>query len=208
MGLLSRAVIATAAAGLAGAVGCAGPEIGPGSYFCGPERLCPPDQECDDSSFTCVRPTAAQPFACPDGAEVAEPDATTAEAADAGELACGASLVTDEGCIAPGDDTDVVGFTFPSACTGTDPHLAVTLRFPLALVPLRVELLDADGNPLAAGEDCTPGDNFSGKQFLCIEQTLEAGSYFLRVTIDPDGADCGGDCRYNRYTLDVVYPLA
>jgi hypothetical protein len=82
------------------------------------------------------------------------------------------------------------------------------MRFPFALVPLQVELLDADGEPLAEGEDCTPGENFTGKAHLCIESPLDPGDYHLRVTIDPEGADCGGDCRYNSYSLDVLFPLS
>ncbi len=184
------------------------PEIGPGTYYCGPERLCPPDLVCDENLFTCVRDVQAEPFACPEGSEVGEPDGTLAEAEAGGALACGDGLVIHAGCLAAGDDVDTLAFDLPAACTGTDPHLSVVVRFPVALVPLQIELVDSAGGVMAAGEDCTPEENYTGKRHLCIEQPLSPGSYYLRVTVDPEGADCGGDCRYNSYSLDVLYPLA
>ncbi len=187
--------------------GCT-PEIGPGTYYCGPERLCPPDLVCDENLFTCVRDVQVVPFACPEGAEVAEPDGTLAEAEDGGPLACGDALATHPGCLAAGDQADTVAFEVPTTCAGSDPHLSVSLRFPVALAPLRVELLDGSGGALDEGQDCTPLENFTGKRHLCIDRPLEPGTYHLRVTADPEGADCGGDCRYNSYTLDVLFPLS
>ncbi|HTM21976.1 MAG TPA: hypothetical protein VL172_15750 [Kofleriaceae bacterium] len=184
------------------------PDIGSGTYFCGPERLCPPNLGCDDSTYTCMRPAAVEPFACPEDAEAAEPDGSTDQADQRGDLVCGGAVSQPDGCIADGDQIDVLAFTVPTTCLGADPHLAVTLRFPIALVPLRVQLLDAGGQPLAAGQECTPDDDFTGKLYQCIETPLDPGDYFLQVDIDPDGGDCGGDCRHNSYSLDVLFPLS
>lgn len=184
------------------------PEIGPGTYFCGPERLCPPNLACDENLFTCVRDVQVEPFACPAGSEVAEPDGTLAEAEDSGQLDCGEALATRAGCLAAGDEADILAFELPTTCAGTDPHVSVVVRFPVALAPLQLELVDAASGTLAAGDDCTPDENYSGKRHLCIEQALSPGTYYLRLSFDPEGADCGGDCRYNSYSLDVLYPLS
>ena len=53
---------------LAGLVSSAcSPEIGKGTYFCGPERFCPPDMECDDPSYTCDSPRISMLVGSPEG---------------------------------------------------------------------------------------------------------------------------------------------
>lgn len=184
------------------------PEIGNSTYFCGPERLCPPDQVCDDNSFTCVGPTVAVPFACTDDANVAEPDDLPSMALTTGALACGVSpLDLSLGCVESVDDEDYVTFDFDVDCNGSDPRLEITLSYPIALVPLSLELLDANERVVAEGELCTRDANFSGMDSVCIEMLPPAGTYFVRVSSDRDGGDCSGDCHFNQYTLSIDFPL-
>jgi hypothetical protein len=185
------------------------PDIARGSYFCGPERFCPPDMECDDPTYTCDSASQAQRFSCPAGTEVLEPDDSAEQALEAGELACGVSVATDHfGCVATGEDEDYIGFEVPTECVGEAPHLEVALRFPIAFVPLAVDLLDESGALIVEGELCTQSGNQTGTDRVCIDRPLAPGRYFLRIRALPGGPDCDGDCSYNEYTIDVSYPLA
>ncbi len=190
-----------------GALAACTPEIGSGAYYCGPERLCPPDFACDDNSYTCIYPFQVEPFACPDGSEADEPNDSLAQADDLGPLTCGSSILDATGCVL-GDDADYYRMDSASSCSGNDPHLQIKLRFPVADVPLELELLDDSGAVVTTGEDCTPQDNFSGRTHLCIRFVPDTGVYFVRVQRQADGPDCDGACNFNQYQLDIVYPLS
>jgi hypothetical protein len=188
--------------------GCS-PDIANGTYFCGPERFCPPGQECDDNRHICDSPRLVSRFECPAGTELFEPNDTLESAEDAGDLTCGNQLFEERhGCVASAGDVDLFTFAFHGPCLGDDPHLAVRLRFPIALVPLTIELLDESGRVIGEGQLCTPSGDVTGTDRLCIDMPLESGQYYLRVRSAPDGPDCAGDCHHNRYTLDVLYSLA
>lgn len=188
------------------------PEIGANTYYCGPDRLCPPDLACDDNSFTCELPVIVERFTCPGGSELVEPNDDLTTAQDLGVLECGLPLLLADGefngCTRAAGDADLFAFVSDTLCAGDDPHVEVRLRFPVALVPLTLELLDADGQVIAEGQDCTPVPDFTGTISLCIEFAPEQTTYYLRVQDDPGGPDCDGDCRNNQYALDVLYPLA
>lgn len=188
--------------------GCT-PEFGPDTYYCGPERFCPPNLVCDDNIFSCVEDFQRTEFACPEGSTVHEPDDDTASASDPGDLVCGALVVgTELGCV-EGADADLVELRTGASCTGANPHLEIKLRFPVATMPLTVEVLDDAGAVLTAGEVCTPAENFSGREHLCIEITPEADTtYYVRVRAADGAADCSGDCAHNQYLLDIAYPLS
>jgi hypothetical protein len=197
---------ATVAVAVAALAACS-PQIDKGTYFCGPERFCPPDLACDEPTFTCEAPSLVDPFACPEGSELLEPDDTMASAQDVGETACGGQVADAQlGCIV-GDDADLLRFVYKAECAGADPHLEVVLRFPIAFAPLVVELLDEAGELVATGVTCTPSGDFSGQEYLCLELRPPSGTYFLRVRVE-GSADCDGACRYNQYYLDVVTPLS
>ena len=184
------------------------PAIGNGTYFCGPERLCPPDQQCDDNSFTCVGPTVVEPFACTDEANMNEPDNLPGQAQTVGALACGvAPLDLSLGCVESANDEDYVTFDFDLSCAGNDPHFEITLSYPIALVPLSLQLLDENERVVADGELCTRDSNFTGMDSVCIEMLPPTGTYFVRVASDPSGPDCNGDCHFNQYTLSIHFPL-
>lgn len=206
MGVLKEIALGAALAALA----CAcSPTIDNGTYYCGPERLCPPDQVCDDSSYTCMSPYDAEAFSCPDGSDAAEPDDILSQARDVGSLSCGAAaLEAATGCIPDINDVDYYVFEHQADCTGSDPHLEVTLRYPVALVPLTVELLDEEENVVAEGELCTPSGDLTGTDKLCLEATPPPGTYYVRVSSPKDAPDCDGACHYNQYTIAIRFPLS
>ena len=206
--MLMPALARFALVGLGVAAACS-PEIGKGTYFCGPERFCPPDMACDEPTYTCDSTRLADRFSCPIGSNALEPNDSSAEASDEGVVTCGGVLVTDRvGCMEGEGDEDFLAFEVTGDCVGDDPHMAVTLRFPIALVPLAIDLLDADGATVTAGEPCTPSGDRTGTDRVCIDRRLEPGHYLLRVRAAPGGPDCDGDCHYNQYTIVVAYPLA
>jgi hypothetical protein len=205
----ARAVALSAALALAA---CA-PEIGAGTYFCGPEMLCAPDLACDPNTFTCERPGSFEPFACPAGSEIAEPDDDDASARDLGALACGFALESAAGCIDDGDDVDLVRFELPASCSGQTPRLELEVHFPVALAPLDLAVTGPDGDEVD-GEPCTPDPNYSGMDWSCVSIPSASGSHRLRVrmrTDDPGGDDagsCDGECRFNQYLLYLRVRIA
>lgn len=201
-------MLAVLAAGPVGGAGCS-PDIGQGSYFCGPERLCPPDQECDDPTFTCEGPARARAFTCPDGAQVAEPDDTGDQAQDAGAARCGAPIINNIiGCLGDDDQVDEYAFDYEADCAGSDPHVELEMHYPYALMPLAVELVDDSGQVVATGEVCTPSGDLSGTEKICIESSIPTGHYLIRVRAADGALDCDGTCHHNQYTLDVNLALS
>lgn len=184
------------------------PEIGTGTYFCGPERLCPPELACDDTSFTCVNPLLVEPFTCPEGANLFEPDDDRADARELGVLPCEhRSILSTPGCVVR-DDADYYTFEYASSCVESTPRLVIRLRYPVALMPLTVELLDSQGEVIAQGELCTPAVDYSGEDWLCIDVEPSAQVQYVRVGAVGDAPDCGGDCAHNGYTLDINLVLS
>lgn len=185
------------------------PDIGTGTYFCGPDRLCPPDLECDDNTFVCESRQGADRFECPAGSESSEPDDSRGDALEAGPIACGAPLFPQvvTGCVADAEDRDHIAFELEQECTGEDPHVEITLRYPIALVALEMSLLDEDGDVVADGEICTLSGDATGMERVCIDRPLDPGAYVLRIRSTGVG-DCDGDCPHNQYVLDISYPLA
>ncbi len=196
------------ALGLVLVLGACTPEIIGGAYYCGPERLCPPHLECDDNTYLCVAERYAEPFSCPDGSESAEPDDELAAARDLGVVTCGSPVGNLAGCISTAGDVDLIAFSNQSECNGADPHMEISLHFPIALVPLTLELLDESGTVIQVGEGCTLGGDVNGTHTLCLDFEPGIGDYYLRITDDAAGPDCDGDCRNNQYTLDIHFPLA
>lgn len=195
---------AAASVALVVAVGCA-PQIDKGTYYCGPERFCPPDLVCDEPTFTCEVASLADAFVCPDGSEAFEPDDGEDDAHDLGATQCGQPLVDVlVGCL-EGDDVDHLRLTYDDGCSGADPHLEIDVSFPVAFAPVRAVLHDASGAEVAAGEPCTPVNDLSGSDVLCIEASPPTGVYFLRLELQGE-LDCDGECRFNQYRVDVAAP--
>jgi hypothetical protein len=191
---------------LTAAAGCS-PEIGAGTYYCGPERLCPPDLVCDEPTYTCESDIIARPFECAEGTEVHEPDGELATARDLMVARCGSPVLGDHrGCLAAGDSADLFRFEIASICSGEDPHLTLTLSYTTAFTPMVLEVLDDQGNVVATAEPCSAST--TGTDSVCLELEPQVGIFHVRVRLDDGAPDCGGDCRYNHYWLDIQYPLA
>lgn len=199
--------LAVAAAALAAA--CS-PEIGTGTYFCGPERLCPPHLECNDLTITCEVPAETESFVCPSSANLAEPDNDLGSARDLGTLSCGVldPLIDDPGCVPEPGDVDLYKFEYDDDCSGADPHINVVVRFPIAHVPLTLELLDAEGAVIQEAELCTSTADRTGTDRVCLESRLASGTYYLQIRAADGAPDCDGTCHYNRYLVAFSLPLS
>lgn len=200
-GALVAAALACAAAGCT-------PEIGAGTYFCGPELYCPPDLECNPNTFTCDTPGSFPAFACPENSEIDEPDDDTiSNAPELGRLDCNYTSEFGPFCVDDLGDVDLRKFEIGGCATGSDPHVEVEVRFPVAMAPLAVEILDENENVVATGELCTPSTNISGMEWFCAEMGPIEGTYYIRVRA-VGSVDCDGECPFNIYQLYVRYPLA
>ncbi len=182
---------------------CAGcsPEIVSGSYLCGDEMYCPSDQVCNGPDNTCVLPGVAQAFAC-DPMVDNEPDDTIAQATKLPALTCVSSPFVKQGCLHDGDPADWVELTAPTGCTAIEVQVRVT--YPIAFEPVTVELWDAVGNSMIAGQgECVDQTTAPGDDSKCIQMTISGGGTYA-VGVKPAGtSDCGGSCAHNRYTLTV-----
>lgn len=194
-----RARFAMLVAALGAVLGACQPDIGSGAYYCGPERACPPDLVCDDDSATCVFESQTAPFACDPERNVTEPDDSVAAPFDAGNAGCGPAI-SQLGCTDELGDADHLRITTPPACQD---QLTVELAYSIAFVPLTVDILDADGNVLAAGEVC---DDLDLQAQVTVCATLEVDGpapYLVRVQPADGAPDCDGTCGFNRYLLTI-----
>ena len=186
-----------ALAGLLGLAACS-PDVYPGTYFCGPELFCPPDQVCDPSSERCSEPDEVEPFACPEGSEASEPDD---ELAEARALTLGCSIGTEfEGCIADGQDVDVVRLTIPANCIGG--RIELNLRSGLALATLAPSMTDGAGAALPM-TSCTAFPATEADVNECIALNDVPAEIFVHLGLAP-GADCDGECAFNRYAVSAL----
>jgi hypothetical protein len=89
---------------LVGALSACKPEINGETYYCGPERLCPPNLECqlgslDSFAYNCVIPISAEPFLCPEVTLDREPDEAEEDGYALGTMQCGDQITsTNWGC--------------------------------------------------------------------------------------------------------------
>jgi hypothetical protein len=172
------------------------PEIGRGSYHCGPERLCPPDLVCDGVTAVCTVEHEALPFECAEGSTDTEPDDQLDAPYDIGVAGCGEAR-TMAGCLSDDADVDHLAVTPPAGCE----ELGLEVRYPVAFAPVLLEVID-DGTVVATSEVCEELDE-AGRAVACLSAavTAEAG-YVVRVRRG-DGGDCDGACAYNRYDLSI-----
>lgn len=175
-------------------------DIPSGSYQCGPEQACPPDQACNGADNTCVAVSQAQPFMCL-AKEEHEPDNAPAMATAMPHFDCVSNVFTFDGCLAPGDTQDWFSFAAPAGCSALEADIEVS--FPVAFEAVGVVLGDDAGSTVAPDGTCKAAGTAAGDDERCIQQTITPGQNYT-VEIKPSGGgDCGGTCNYNRYTLQV-----
>lgn len=185
-------------------LGCE-PDVVDASYFCGPNRLCPPEQVCDEPVWTCDDPTAARAFECPEGTQDSEPNDDQASAVELGETICADFLARDRSaCLGDAEDTDTYLLSHEEACSFRN-DLSVSASFPTALAPINLEVIDSSGAVLETGVSCSSDVFSAGRSRVCLELEIETGDYYIRVSPQVgDGFDCDGDCQYNQYELTVL----
>jgi len=178
------------------------PDITSGSYFCGPDSVCPEDQTCNGPDNTCVLTASAKPFACADKSEH-EPDDAPAQAFALPALTCASPAFIENGCLHAADPADWISFTSPTGCTS----IAITARleFPTGFEAAGLTLATGDGTMIAAAMPCDAVD--PGDDAVCLTQTLDAATAYA-VEIAPTGeGTCDGECNFNRYTLTMTVGL-
>jgi hypothetical protein len=196
MALLTARVRGAAAALVA--VAACSPEIPDGSYFCGPQELCPTGDACNGPDNTCVNAGFVMPFAC-DPLVEHEPDDTQATAHALPAFTCVSPGVSNPGCLSAGDPANWVSFVAPSGCTSIT--VIVDVQFPTAFEPVDMSLHGSDGGVVAMGSACTsatPGDTAQ-----CLSASLADGSAYA-VEFAADAMNCGGACGFNSYTYALA----
>ena len=176
------------------------PDIAPGTYYCGPERLCPEGLACNGPDGLCVTESRAQPFAC--GAENQEVpgDDAPATAQSLGELSCLSLVRETSGCLPDGDVGDF--YTFRIAANCTTASFKASVVYPIAFQRLVLQIAKVGETPTTIDGDCPPRSMDSGDVASCLETTVSAGEYVLGIVPDGTG-NCDGTCMHNRYGLAV-----
>lgn len=186
---------------LVGLTAACTPDIVPGSYFCGPEQLCPEGQVCNGADNLCVLPSTAVPFACASSTED-EPNDTFATAQPVLTGAQCASLPTElRGCTSATDGQDFYGFSTTAQCTTVS--ATARLTFPIAFQPLTLALVDSAGATIAEGTPCANDEPDDGDAKLCLDGALAASGTYAVVVSSTGTDNCDGACAYNRYQLTV-----
>jgi len=186
---------------LAVVLGACAPEVTTGSYLCGAEESCPPDQACDGVTDTCVLTAMAEPFACADGTEHAGDD-TSAQARPVPMLACVSPPYRETGCLPLSDGADWYKLTPPATCTA----VAVQARivYPISYEGLALELWDLGMNsPVGTDVACPDSIGDPAHAERCITLTINPGVNYGLVVKPNGNGTCDGACAYNRYDLSV-----
>ena len=177
------------------------PDILSGSYFCGPEQLCPEGQACNGPDNRCVLVSQVLPFACTPKVEF-EPDDTPAQAHVLEDLGCVSLVFNHQQCMPTGDTADWIEFAPPPICS-SGVEVQVRLTFPIAFEQLGFELWDLDRDmKVAADGECELAATTDDVR-RCLDFELVPGTrYGVKVHPTGEGA-CDGACNYNRYSLSV-----
>jgi len=182
-------------------VGACAPDIVPGSYLCGAEESCPPDEACDGVTDSCVLTSSAVPFACDAGTEHTGDD-TADQARAIPMLNCVSPAYRESDCMPIGDSADWYKLAVPSTCTSVE--VQARIIYPVAYEGLSLELWDLGTNQ-SIGTDIPCPDSVGDPAHVerCIKLTVTpGGTYGLLVKPSGQGM-CGGACAYNRYDLSV-----
>jgi hypothetical protein len=174
------------------------PEVAPGTYFCGPEELCPDGLACDRTTAVCE--SKPKEFTCGVKNLDTPGDDTPATAQSFGELQC-VSLVTErKSCLPLGDTGDFFTFTVAAGCTTS--HVKAGVIYPVAFQHLVLQLGKQGETPKSFDLPC-PNDSIAdGSDATCLDEAVGPGTYVLGVVPDGTGT-CDNECRFNRYSVSV-----
>ncbi len=206
-------------------LGACSAEIAPNTYFCGPEQLCPDGLVCDAVEDVCVSPSQARAFDCQipcrfdDSGEPQElcPDEfvckqnrcvaiTDNEPASGFLLEPAFECVSDvreiASCLSPDDPGDWFTFDVPGNCTAV--QIEARVSFPIANEPVLLQLSTNGGPPTTVETDCkvSTGED-GGRTSRCFEMTVANGSRHSVGLVHSGVDDCGGNCTFNRYQLNL-----
>jgi hypothetical protein len=183
------------------------PEIISGSYFCGPQMLCPEGEVCNPADGVCVRPDLAEPFQCEPGSDGGEPNEDPATASGLSVAGCPAGQVERIGCLPAGIDVDWILVTSPVSCAGAP--LSIDVRYSVAFAPAVVELFAADGTTVVQrATACNITGGIGDKDAVCLDTPVPAdGRSLIRVSLDTE-LDCDGACDFMHYQVAAMATAA
>ena len=178
------------------------PDITGGSYLCGANASCPPNEACNGTDNSCVLAGTQDVFACDAHGTSHEPDDTIQQAFAIPQLACAGQPYFEKNCLVATDAANWIKLATPAACSAV--AVDVRLTFPIAFEPLAVTLWDGS-TMLAAGGACR-GSMAPGETGQCLTTTVQTGHDYAVEIAPAGGNDCGGSCAFNRYELTVQLP--
>lgn len=174
------------------------PEIAPGTYFCGPEELCPDDLACDRTTALCE--SRPKEFACGAANPDQAGDDSLATAQSLGELPCVSLIQERKSCLPAGDTVDYYTFTVAAACTAARVKAVVT--YPIAFQRLVLQLGTGSEAPVTIDSPCPNGLEVNGNTRSCLDAPVGPGTYAIAVVSDGTGT-CDNECRFSRYSLGI-----
>jgi hypothetical protein len=178
------------------------PQVAPGTYLCGQERLCPEGQACNGTDNICVLDVQAKPFECTEKYPNPANDDAPANAQQLGSFECVSVLREAKGCLSLGDTADFYTVDVPASCSSV--KLKSRVNFPLAFQPLALTVAAGSGTPMRIDSPCTglvPPDD--GEESLCLETVVTPGTRYAVGVVPAGGGDCDGGCAFNRYLVNV-----
>jgi len=163
------------------------PQIEGGSYYCGPDESCPPDERCDGATNLCVVPSDVTAFACADVPTL--PVITS----------CTPAKTETHGCVWTADGHTQVTLAMPADC---GPRVEAQLIFPIAFMPLQTTVRGAGGAAVATSSACSAPHG--GVTASCVAfDGMPGQTYTLDIASAPGGPTCDGACAFNRFALTV-----
>lgn len=188
-------------------LGACSADIAPGTYFCGPEQLCPEGLTCDAVEDICTVPSQAGAFECeiPDRAGDDEPAAGLLLQP---ALDCVSGVRELKACLFADDPGDWFQFSVPGNCTSAV-QIEARLTYPVAYEPVAMQLSTDGAAPVAVDGECkVAAGDASGQTSRCFELVVENGSQHAIGLVHSETLNCGGACAFNRYTLNLQLSTA
>lgn len=189
---------------LALALAACTPDIAPGTYFCGPEQLCPEDLVCNPADNICTVAAQVDPvFKC---GVIEHPDEKPGDdTPETGLQMTGFECVSGvrelKACLFDDDPGDWFQLDVPDNCTSVEIKTRVT--FPLAFEPIAMQLSIDGGAPAAVETPCENTAVNAGQDARCFTQVVSNGAHLSIGFIHAGVANCDGACAHNRYTASV-----